>query len=1277
MGLIFVNYRKVDTVYGVDAVAALLVEYLGQEQVFLDHDSMRYGDDFPPTIRAALERCNALVAIIGPQWLTATDSSGNRLIDREHDWVREEIARALARGIPVVPVLLRGAELPPADKLPTEIKRLAYRQRCEISFEGLGEGVWRLVGNLVHQVPELLLPRLFEPETKLPPGHLPSALLRAEYEVVPFAYRGPELDQLRDWANSQLSVSTLLVTGPGGQGKTRLARQLCAELREQGWVTGILARDVSPETLRRVCQLGVRMLLVIDYAEGRTDQAIAAVKAFASRPDQASARLLLLSRSAGEWQQKLHDADDDAAAAVLANGTELRLPPLVSSADRAAEFTRALNAFARRRNASTAAVAVPSDLDHPRYDNTLDIHASALASLLDQLEPDGRGPAWRDPVWRVLRHEHIYWERTTGAYELVDPHRDRLDQVVAAATLCGAPDRNAAQLLLATLPTFAGQAPDVVERFLRWCRDLYPGAGMLNGMRPDRLGEDHVAATLDRNPALATAAVTAASGEQASQALTVLARAVARHEQLAEVIERVLRGDPERLLSLGIRVATQLADSRILAAALTSVATESDSFPFLDRLVGQVSHNSIALAEFSATIARRALDVQLSAAEPDPVATARLLSVLGNRLLQLDDFDDALLTLAEAVRRYSELATDGDPQAQADLAHAVGDLSDSLYVIGQYEDALDRAQDAAELLRPLAVLDRDRYGASLVATLTDLGANLLALARHEIALSVLNEAVLVSTELAKDDPEWLPFFAHALHQQGAALSALGRIEEACGATENSAQVYRQLSEESPDEFSDTLAEVLADLSGCLHDLNRLKDALAVSQESVHVAKKLVATYGRRYDHTLAHAHNNRGIVFGQQGMHAQAEVESRAAVKIFRRLADHRPDVYLHEVGKTLGNHALHLRALGQLWQALEENTESADIFRKLAGPRPEVHQPDLIEALIRLFFDHSELEQLTEAHEAICEAVRLSRELMAANPDVIRPKLATALGNLAESWNSLGREAKAVMPAVESLQLHRDLARRQPQLFQEAAAHMAQLLGILLSTQGRHRKAVHAHSEAIGRYRQLEEASPGAFRVHIADTYTSLSLDLGKLGERRGGPRRATRAGETAVQIYRDLIEDGHDCNDSLGGALNNLADALTELGWLGYAIEVVYEAVILNRQGYAQRPDFFTDGLCASLRRLAHLLSYAQRPDLLFADDIDGSLRNRLLQDLRSRLCQLDIVAPAEAVRSLAEAYEVACTANRDDLQQAVRNDLTDYDYNYTRQAWMDASNQPFPLE
>ena len=47
--------------------------------------------------------------LIGPDWPTATDDDGGtRLLDRPDDWVRQEVAAGLRRGIPVVPVLPLG-----------------------------------------------------------------------------------------------------------------------------------------------------------------------------------------------------------------------------------------------------------------------------------------------------------------------------------------------------------------------------------------------------------------------------------------------------------------------------------------------------------------------------------------------------------------------------------------------------------------------------------------------------------------------------------------------------------------------------------------------------------------------------------------------------------------------------------------------------------------------------------------------------------------------------------------------------------------------------------------------------------------------------------------------------------------------------------------------------------------------------------------------------------------------------------------------------------------
>lgn len=66
----------------------------------------------------------------------------------------------------------------------------------------------------------------------------PASLLRADTAVVPFRGRDQILADLRSWCESEDNLAGMLIVGPGGQGKTRLAHQLCHRLRTAGWVTG-------------------------------------------------------------------------------------------------------------------------------------------------------------------------------------------------------------------------------------------------------------------------------------------------------------------------------------------------------------------------------------------------------------------------------------------------------------------------------------------------------------------------------------------------------------------------------------------------------------------------------------------------------------------------------------------------------------------------------------------------------------------------------------------------------------------------------------------------------------------------------------------------------------------------------------------------------------------------------------------------------------------------------------------------------------------------------
>jgi hypothetical protein len=57
--------------------------------------------------------------------LTLTDAQGRRLIDRRQDWVRLEIAEALARDVPVIPILIEDAAPLCQAALPASIRKLA------------------------------------------------------------------------------------------------------------------------------------------------------------------------------------------------------------------------------------------------------------------------------------------------------------------------------------------------------------------------------------------------------------------------------------------------------------------------------------------------------------------------------------------------------------------------------------------------------------------------------------------------------------------------------------------------------------------------------------------------------------------------------------------------------------------------------------------------------------------------------------------------------------------------------------------------------------------------------------------------------------------------------------------------------------------------------------------------------------------------------------------------------------------------------------------------
>lgn len=226
MSDIFINYRSVDAKYGAAATYELLAIRFGADRIFLDNQSIGLGTGYPARLRMALESMRVLLVLIGPRWLSTCATGEQRLlIERDDDWVRCEIRRALRRGIPIVPVLLDGASLPAATRLPADIRKLVHYQAVKVRHESLGRDVGRLADGLARLVPAADTRGAgiqYEPATAAPlvPRQLPPAVRT----FVGRAAERAELDAvLRSAAEAPVSAVIVAVDGTAGVGKTCFA----------------------------------------------------------------------------------------------------------------------------------------------------------------------------------------------------------------------------------------------------------------------------------------------------------------------------------------------------------------------------------------------------------------------------------------------------------------------------------------------------------------------------------------------------------------------------------------------------------------------------------------------------------------------------------------------------------------------------------------------------------------------------------------------------------------------------------------------------------------------------------------------------------------------------------------------------------------------------------------------------------------------------------------------------------------------------------------------
>ncbi|MFD6982788.1 hypothetical protein ACFWAX_19055, partial [Streptomyces sp. NPDC059956] len=236
----------------------------------------------------------------------------------------------------------------------------------------------------------------------------PAALLRARRRVVPFRGRTGVIDDLTVWS-TEAGFGALLLHGPGGQGKTRLAQHFADRLTAEGWTSLWLRPDTAADALAVLSHATVPLLVVVDYAETRTGQLTALLEAAARHGEGSGSafKLLLLARTPGDWwpalqaasriaEDLLDGADTIALAALEPGPGTSRTQGYREAVDGYAEHLPRVRgwqhhdwpaAAARLTVPVTVRPGVGPPLDRPGLETALTLHMTALADLLDSAGP--------------------------------------------------------------------------------------------------------------------------------------------------------------------------------------------------------------------------------------------------------------------------------------------------------------------------------------------------------------------------------------------------------------------------------------------------------------------------------------------------------------------------------------------------------------------------------------------------------------------------------------------------------------------------------------------------------------------------------------------------------------------------------------------------------------------------------------------------------------------------------------------------------------------------
>lgn len=964
---------------------------------------------------------------------------------------------------------------------------------------------------------------LLDPATLERDLRSPAMLLRADVEATPFRGRLQEWESLWEWCTGPpatrpaapvKNLAVRVLTGPGGQGKSRLVRRLVGAVqKEPGWVAGLFRSNLADEDLSGLSTGGTTgaalhalghgarsLLMVVDYAESRPRW----IRRLIDRADEAAraghtVRVLLVARSSGGWQLDPYDTDV-ATHEILAAALTTELGPLdVTSDDRREAFAAALTGLAEHLGrteghedydwgALAAATPVPADMSGRRYATALNVQMEALVALL-QKGPSPLAAVPGEAVERtLLRHEERYWARALAAGGDRPLPTPLIHRVVAAATLCGATDEDEAMAVVARVPALdPGRQWELAEAIGR----LYPGSGETywGMLQPDRVAEFQASLVVAEVPGLLPALMTGAAPAQQVQALTVLSRSVVAHANADRTRQRDLV-----LQRLGALLERQNLTAEVLRASAAALPEASD-----------------ALTRFAALLTDRLVERYRDPAQGtgDLDGLAWALGERAKRKERMGDLRTAAAAMDEAVAIQRARAAGGDPAQERLLAAALIQQSGYQWDVGARQASLSLSEEAVRLCRKLERNTSEADPALLAKALNALAIGYEKDGRLPEAVTAAEESMTIRRELAERDPSGLPAYAASLRTLAVCRTRSGQAERGRRIVEQSLVIERRLAAENPDAHADTLARTLNRLSWHYWREGAHRARIrAASQEAVALRRRLAADNPDTYNDDLALCLVN----LSTEQPHEQALETLAEAMSLYELLADSPPMIRAHRLRLPLSNRAWTLHELGRADEAVEAIEEALGHARLLYGDNPAAHGTDLANDLSKAARFHEAAGRRDENLVVREQEITVLRELDRLRPTLGGTGLAEALHDQAVALANHDRPEPALAAGNEALQLYERRWREAPADEVLAYAAGLRLVAWLRETTGQGGDPVPLSERAVALLRPVARDSD-AGRAQLAANL----LLLAESAAAAGGMRALLRA----LPLAREATEN------------------------------------------------------------------------------------------------------------------------------------------------------------